>query len=104
MEAALALRRRESRARISVVSDEHDHFYSRPALMYVFAGQLSLRDTEPYDRGLYERMGFERVSKRVAALDAPGRSLVFEDGVRLAYDRLLLAAGSAPMERACTTS
>ena len=94
MEAALALRARETEARITLISDEHDHFYSRPALMYIFAGQTSLRDTEPYDRGLYERMRFERVRKRVATLDAPGHALVFEDGSRLAYDRLLLATGS----------
>ena len=60
MEAALALRARDGEARITLVSAEHDHFFSRPALMYVFAGQTSLRDTEPHDRGLYERMGFER--------------------------------------------
>jgi NADPH-dependent 2,4-dienoyl-CoA reductase/sulfur reductase-like enzyme len=94
MEAALALRRREAEARISIVSDEHDHFYSRPALMYVFAGQMRLRDTEPYDRGLYERLRFERVSKRVHRLDPQAKSLRFEDGGTLGYDRLLLAVGS----------
>jgi NADPH-dependent 2,4-dienoyl-CoA reductase/sulfur reductase-like enzyme len=94
MEAALALRARDDGARITLVSDEHAHFFSRPALMYVFAGQTSLRDTEPYDRGLYERMCFERRSARVASLDAPGHALVFADGSRLAYDRLLLAVGS----------
>ena len=70
MEAALALRGRDADARITLVSEEHDHFFSRPALMYVFAGQLRLQDTEPYDRGLYERMGFERVR---APRDGPGR-------------------------------
>jgi len=60
----------------------------------VFAGQTSLRDTEPYDRGLYDRMRFERRKGRVASLDAAGRALVFEDGSRLAYDKLLLAVGS----------
>ena len=94
MEAALALRRREAEARITIVSEEHDHFFSRPALMYVFCGQLDLGATEPYDRGLYERMGFERVRKRVASLDAAARSLAFEDGGRLGYDKLLLAVGS----------
>ena len=95
MEAALALRGRDADARISVVSAEHDHFFSRPALMYVFAGQLRLQDTEPYDRQLYERMRFERVSKRVKAVEPAGRSLVFEDGSRLGYDALLfLAVGS----------
>jgi NADPH-dependent 2,4-dienoyl-CoA reductase/sulfur reductase-like enzyme len=94
MEAALGLRRREAEARITIVSEEHDHFYSRPALMYIFAGQTTLRDTEPYDRGLYPRLGFERVSKRVTALETSAHALVFADGSRLAYDRLLLAVGS----------
>jgi NADPH-dependent 2,4-dienoyl-CoA reductase/sulfur reductase-like enzyme len=94
MEAALALRKREAEARISLVSDEHDHFFSRPALMYVFAGQTRLQDTEPFDRRLYERMGFERVTGRVATVDAPGHALVFEDGRRLGYEKLLLAVGS----------
>jgi NADPH-dependent 2,4-dienoyl-CoA reductase/sulfur reductase-like enzyme len=94
MEAALALRARDEDARIVLVSDEHEHFFSRPALMYVFAGQLRLRDTEPYDRGLYERMRFERVSRRVAALDGASRAIVFADGSRLGYDALLLATGS----------
>jgi NAD(P)H-nitrite reductase large subunit len=94
MEAALALRAREAEARISIISAEHDHFFSRPALMYVFAGQMRLQDTEPYDRGLYERMRFERVSKRVKAVEPAEKALVFEDGSRLAYDALLLAVGS----------
>ncbi len=94
MEAALTLRARDASAPIAIVSDEHDHFFSRPALMYVFAGQMRLRDTEPYDRGLYERMGFERVRGRVAALDTAGRRLSLEGGASLGYDRLLLAVGS----------
>jgi NADPH-dependent 2,4-dienoyl-CoA reductase/sulfur reductase-like enzyme len=94
MEAALALRGRESGARITIVSDEHDHFFSRPALMYIFAGQTTLKDTEPYDRGLYERMGFDRIRQRVASLQPSTRELVFENGSRLAYDKLLLTLGS----------
>jgi NADPH-dependent 2,4-dienoyl-CoA reductase/sulfur reductase-like enzyme len=94
IEAALALRQRAPEAKIAIVSDEHDHFFSRPALMYVFAGQTTLRDTEPYDRGLYARMGFERVRGRVSALDAGARQLAMEDGRRVGYDTLLLAVGS----------
>lgn len=94
MEAALALRHREPTASISIVSDEHDHFFSRPALMYIFAGQTSLRDTEPYDRALYERMGFTRVTGRVGTVDARAKTLRFTDGRALAYDKLLLAVGS----------
>ncbi len=94
MEAALALRARDAEARITIVSAEHEHFFSRPALMYLFAGQLRLRDTEPFDRRLYQRMRFERVTRRVASLAPAAKALVFEDGARLSYDRLLLAVGS----------
>jgi NADPH-dependent 2,4-dienoyl-CoA reductase/sulfur reductase-like enzyme len=94
IEAALALRRREASAPIAIVSDEHDHFFSRPALMYVFAGQMTLRGTEPYDRELYPRMQLDRVRGRVRAVDTEARSLRMEDGATIAYDRLLLAAGS----------
>jgi NADPH-dependent 2,4-dienoyl-CoA reductase/sulfur reductase-like enzyme len=94
MEAALAVRRREGEARITIVSDEHDHFFSRPALMYILAGQTTLRDTEPYDRELYQRLGFERVRNRVTAVETSAHALVFADGSRLGYDRLLLAVGS----------
>jgi NADPH-dependent 2,4-dienoyl-CoA reductase/sulfur reductase-like enzyme len=94
MEAALGLRARDGEARITLVSAEHEHFFSRPALMYVFAGQMRLRDTEPYDRGLYDRMGLAGRRGRVEALDTGGRVLLFADGSKLAYDRLLVAVGS----------
>jgi NADPH-dependent 2,4-dienoyl-CoA reductase/sulfur reductase-like enzyme len=94
IEAALALRAREPGAEVAIAADEHDHFFSRPALMYVFAGQLTLADTEPHGRGLYEGMRFRRVRDRVAGLDTVGRTLALASGETLAYDRLLLAVGS----------
>jgi NADPH-dependent 2,4-dienoyl-CoA reductase/sulfur reductase-like enzyme len=92
MEAAIVVRNREPDARITIISAEHDHFYSRTALMYLMCGQLSLRDTEPYDRELYTRMRFERVRKRVTKVEPD--HVVFDDGSTLAFDRLLLAMGS----------
>lgn len=94
IEAAMALRKHDARARISIVSAESDHFFSRPALMYVFAGQMRLQDTEPYDRGFYARMGFERVRAASTGVDLAARALVLGDGRRLAYDKLLIACGS----------
>ena len=69
IEAATALRRTDASARITIVSAESDHFFSRPALMYVFAGQMRLQDTEPQDRGFYERMRFERVRGSAVGVD-----------------------------------
>jgi NADPH-dependent 2,4-dienoyl-CoA reductase/sulfur reductase-like enzyme len=93
-EAALFLRRRDPEASITLISDEHDHFFSRPALMYILAGQLDLRATEPYDRKLHERMGFERIRGRVKAVHPDARTLEMEARESVSYDRLLLAVGS----------
>lgn len=94
LEAASVIRGRDASARISVVSSESDHFFSRPALMYVFSGQLRIEDTEPHDRGFYARMGFERVRATAVGLDPGARRLQFDGGGGLSYDRLLIAAGS----------
>ena len=94
IEAASVIRSRDASARITLVSSESDHFFSRPALMYVFAGQLRIEDTEPHDRGFYARMGFERVRTSVIGVDPGARRLRFSEGDGLSYDRLLIAAGS----------
>ena len=92
IEAAIALRRRDPQAKISLLSKEHDHFYARTSLMYILCGQLSLKDTEPYGRDLYQRMRFDRLSGQAAQVAA--REVVLSDGRRIGFDRLLIAAGS----------
>lgn len=94
IEAASVIRREDPLARITIVSAESDHFFSRPALMYVFAGQLRLQDTEPHDRGFYARMGFERVRARAVGVDASAHHLELAGGDTLPFDKLLIAAGS----------
>lgn len=94
IEAAISLRRRDADAAITVVSSEHDHPFARVSLMYLFCGQLSLKDTEFYGRDLYERMRFSRVRDQVTSVDTAARQLQLASGATLAYDRLLLAVGS----------
>lgn len=96
MEAAMTVREREPGWRITVVSEESDHFFSRTALMYVLAGQMAYRDIEPLERDAYARLRLERVRARAVGLDAAQKQLILADGRRLGYDRLLIAAGSRP--------
>ncbi len=88
----MALRQRQPRAQITLLSAEHPHFFSRTALMYILAGQLSLRDTEPYGREFFKKRGMELRVGRASSLE-PGR-LILEGGGELPWDRLLIAAGS----------
>jgi len=96
-EAALEARRRAPDARITVVSEETDHFFSRTALMYVAIGQLAHKDVEPLERDVYERLNFVRVRARATGIDLEARQLHLAGGLpSLTYDRLLLACGSRP--------
>lgn len=94
MNAANIIRNREEDARISIISYESDHFFSRTALMYVFCGQLSQKCIEPYERDYYQKMNFERVRDKVMAIEPDRKLLHLEQSGELSYDRLLIAAGS----------
>ena len=94
--AALDLRKRDSRAGISVISGETDYFFSRTALMYGFMDRLSRRDLEPYERGVFDAQRIRRVRGWVKELGAKSRTLKLDNGLSVAWDCLLLATGSRP--------
>ena len=95
IEAALAIREREKDWEICIVSEESDHMFSRTALMYVFCGQLSYQNIEPYERDLYKRMGFERIRARATSLDIERKQVRFAGTLDpIGYDFLLIACGS----------
>lgn len=94
--AARHLRKRDAQVRITLVSGESDHHWSRPALMYIFMGHMSYRDTKPYEDGFWAKNRIELKRAWVSAIDRPGKQLVFVGGETLVYDKLLLATGSVP--------
>ena len=97
IEAALAVRKREPRWDITVISEESDHFFSRTALMWVFSGQMSHQDIEPLERDAYQRLGFRRVRARATGIDTVNRRVSLAGNQEpIAYDRLLIASGSKP--------
>jgi NADPH-dependent 2,4-dienoyl-CoA reductase/sulfur reductase-like enzyme len=96
--AALDVRKRDSRAGITVVSGETDYFFSRTALMYSFMDRLSRRDLEPYERGVFDAQRIRLVRGWVKELDAQSRTLQLDNRQSLTWDRLLLATGSRPRQ------
>ena len=94
--AALALRERAPERRITLLSGESTHHYSRPALMYVFMGQLRYEDTKPFEDGFWREQRLELVRDWVTRVDPHERELVLRRGGRLRFDQLLLATGSRP--------
>lgn len=95
MEAALTIRERQPDWDISIVSEESDHFFSRTALMWVFCGQMSMKDIEPLERDVYERLRFHRVRARATRVDPEAKKVELAGSIPpLSYDRLLIACGS----------
>ncbi len=86
--------RKLSDHRITVISGESDHFFSRTALMYVYMGHMRFEDTKPYEDWFWEKSRIELVRGFVKKVEPESKRLHFEDGKTLAFDRLLIATGS----------
>ncbi|MBZ2179238.1 MAG: NAD(P)/FAD-dependent oxidoreductase, partial [Acidobacteria bacterium] len=92
--AAMAVRARDPRAEITIISGESEYFFSRTALMYAYMDVMQRRDLEPYERKVYREQRLERRLDWVVDLDAGERTVRLAGGESLRYDRLLLATGS----------
>jgi NAD(P)H-nitrite reductase large subunit len=88
--------RKRSQDRITVISSETRHFFSRPALMYVYMGHMQFEHTKPYEDWFWEKNRIELVHDRVDAVDFARKTLRLATSEAIAYDVLVLATGSQP--------
>ena len=93
---AQTVRRLQPGARITLVSAESPHHFSRPALMYLYMGHLRWPDVKPFEDWYWTENRLELVHDRVTHIDAAARQLHLAAGPPLAYDALLLATGARP--------
>lgn len=91
--AARTLRKR-SNDKITVISGETDHFYSRTALMYIYMGHMRYQDTKPYEDWFWEKNNIDLKRAWVNKIQSEKKQIVFEDGSAMQYDTLLIATGS----------
>lgn len=88
--------RKLSDHKITVISAETDHFFSRTALMYIYMGHMRYEDTKPYEDWFWEKNRIELKRGYVEQIDTKGKKLTFKAGDTLSYDKLILATGSKP--------
>ncbi len=72
--------RKRSDDRITIVSGETDHPFSRPALMYVFMGDLKYEDSKLYPDDFWEKNQIKLKRGWVDAIDAAAQRLTFKNG------------------------
>ena len=86
--------RKHSDHRITVISGETDHFFSRTAMMYIYMGQMRFEDTKPYEDWFWKKNRIELVNGWVEKVDTKNKKLLFDDNQEMTYDKLLIATGS----------
>jgi NAD(P)H-nitrite reductase large subunit len=90
--------RKLSDVQICVVSDESNFFFSRTALMYVFMGQMRLKDILPYENDFWVKNKIDLKKARVSKVVSETKTIIFSDGSFDKYDKLVIATGSIPMK------
>ena len=96
--AAETLRRADPAATIILAGGEPEPPYSRMAIPYLLEGQIDEAGTYlRKDPGHFDQLRVRQKTGRAVALDTDQRSVLFHDGSRETYDRLLIATGSHPV-------
>jgi len=88
--------RKRSDDRITVISGETDHFFSRTALMYIYMGHMKYEHTKPYEDWFWEKNRIELKRAWVKSISTDQKQLTFSNGETMQYDKLVLATGSKP--------
>jgi len=87
--------RKNSDYKISLISSESTHFYSRTALMYIYMGHMKFEHTKPYEDFFWKKNRIDLVHDHVNKINFDTKSLSMRSGKEINYDKLILATGSA---------
>jgi len=88
--------RKQSDHKITLISAETKHFFSRTALMYVYMGHMKWQHIKPYEDWFWSKNRIELKQGYVKTVDTDNKQLLFEDNSQLKYDKLIIACGSKP--------
>jgi NAD(P)H-nitrite reductase large subunit len=87
--------RKMSDHRITIISSETQHFFSRTALMYVYMGHLKFEHTKPYEDWFWKKNKLDLVFDHVNDLKPSSKLVVLRSGKSVEYDILVIASGSS---------
>ncbi len=88
--------RKLSDKKITIISGETDHFFSRTALMYIYMGHMKYEHTKPYEDWFWEKNRIELKKAWVSKVTPEENKLTFATGETMHYDQLIIATGSKP--------
>jgi NADPH-dependent 2,4-dienoyl-CoA reductase/sulfur reductase-like enzyme len=88
------IRKQDSEVKITIISGETEHFFSRTALMYIYMGHMKYHHTKPYEDHFWEKNRLDLVHDWVTEIDVENKSLKLKQTEPIKYDSLVLALGS----------
>ena len=92
--AAEAIRLMDATADITLIGDETFPPYSRPMISHVLDGSQPHNKLPVRSESFYKDLEITPLlGRRATGIDVDNRQVVFADGTRVDYDRLLIAAG-----------
>jgi NAD(P)H-nitrite reductase large subunit len=88
--------RKKSDSKITIVSAEHEFYFSRTALMYVFMGHMKLEHTQPYENDFWKKNNIDLIQGLVTSVVPDQKEILLENDTKISFDKLVLATGSKP--------
>ncbi len=95
--AVEGIRRNDLHGKITIISSERHHTYSRPLISYMLMGKVSIGSMKYRNEDFYAKHDCETIlGVKVLEIDPVGKRVVLEDDRKIPYDKLLVATGSTP--------
>lgn len=95
--AARTLKEKSPQTEVSIYSDENYLYYPRPYLYNILSGQFQPEDIVAFPQQWYDDRGIRvDLGKKASKIDTDRKDLLFEDGSKAGYDKLLLVNGAHP--------
>lgn len=95
--AVEGIRQIDKEGKITLISNETHHTYSRPLISYLLQGKTDRQRMKYRPDSFYEdNVCITLFGKNATEIDREGKAIVLEDGGRIPYGKLLVAAGSSP--------
>lgn len=88
--------RKLSDHKITLISAETEHFFSRTALMYVYMGHMKQEHVKPYEDYFWSKNRIDLKFGYVSKVDTENKKLIFDNQEELQFDDLIIACGSKP--------
>jgi NAD(P)H-nitrite reductase large subunit len=95
--AVEGIRKIDKQNEITVITSEPHHTYSRPLISYLLLGKVTKEGIKYRGGSFYTDNNCTLLANStVTKIDAAKKDVILQDGRKIPYDKLLVAAGSSP--------